>query len=214
MVLILATWCPPSCKDNGSWSCVWCPSLFFSRALHVPAASWSSVSLRGNPWDDDLHHLASWRTRVNATTDMHPSVCIVKQDVSLADNTFRNKPRGRASRGAKIYKADYALILHRDSFPSCRRAEAKGKAWCAGLHSAGNKAEDKKGRSKSKLEISWLAMRSRRTRRSNQFTRIDSLELNYLKVWLYMVGIIIPVFSSIVIIIHLCLLNSIRFYYT
>lgn len=132
---------------------------------------------------------------------------------SLADNTFRNKPRGRASRGAKIYKADYALILHRDSFPSCRRAEAKGKAWRAGLRSAGNKAGDKKGRSKSKLEISWLAMRSRRTRRSNQFTRIDSLESNYVKVWLYMVGIIIPVFSSIIIIIiYLCLLNIIRFY--
>lgn len=155
---------------------------FLPRALHVPAASWSGVSLRGNPWDDDLHHLASWRTRVNATTAMHPSVCIVKQDVSLADNTFRNKPRGRASRGAKIYKADYALILHRDSFPSCRRAEAKGKAWRAGLHSAGNKAEDKKGRSKSKLEISWLAMRSRRTRRSNQFTGNDSLESNYVKI--------------------------------
>lgn len=155
---------------------------FLPRALHVPAASWSGVSLRGNPWDDDLHHLASWRTRVNATTAMHPSVCIVKQDVSLADNTFRNKPRGRASRGAKIYKADYALILHRDSFPSCRRAEAKGKAWRAGLHSAGNKAEDKKGRSKSKLEISWLAMRSRWTRRSNQFTGNDSLESNYVKI--------------------------------
>lgn len=155
---------------------------FLPRALHVPAASWSGVSLRGNPWDDDLHHLASWRTRVNATTAMHPSVCIVKQDVSLANNTFRNKPRGRASRGAKIYKADYALILHRDSFPSCRRAEAKGKAWRAGLHSAGNKAEDKKGRSKSKLEISWLAMRSRRTRRSNQFTGNDSLESNYVKI--------------------------------
>lgn len=155
---------------------------FLPRALHVPAASWSGVSLRGNPWDDDLHHLASWRTRVNATTAMHPSVCIVKQDVSLADNTFRNKPRGRASRGAKIYKADYALILHRDSFPSCRRAEAKGKAWRAGLHSAGNKAEDKKGRSKSKLEISWLAMRSRRTRRWNQFTGNDSLESNYVKI--------------------------------
>lgn len=155
---------------------------FLPRALHVPAASWSGVSLRGNPWDDDLHHLASWRTRVNATTAMHPSVCIVKQDVSLANNTFRNKPRGRASRGAKIYKADYALILHRDSFPSCRRAEAKGKAWRAGLHSAGNKAEDKKGRSKSKLEISWLAMRSRWTRRSNQFTGNDSLESNYVKI--------------------------------
>lgn len=54
-------------------------------------------------------------------------VCIVKQPVSLSlslsppANTFRNKPRDERLQAREFIKGDYALILHRDSFPPCRR---------------------------------------------------------------------------------------------
>lgn len=67
---------------------------------------------------------------MNATTAVSALLNSLSLSLSFSPpaNTFRNKPRDERLQAREFIKGDYALILHRDSFPPCRRAETKGRA--------------------------------------------------------------------------------------